>query len=73
MHTPLPILRKRAEVDLMHFAASSGADPEEVWGTLMTAHNKPEVLESSETGDDLWESFLILRSAEKSALTTFAS
>jgi hypothetical protein len=57
----------------MHFAASSGADPEEVWGTLMTAHNKPEVLESSETGDDLWKSFLILRSAEKSALTTFAS
>jgi|LakMenEpi03Aug12_release.lakeMendotaPanAssembly.Ray.scaffolds.fasta_scaffold3323920_1 hypothetical protein len=73
MHTPLPILRKRAEVDLMHFAASSGADPEEVWGTLMTAQSKPEVLEHSEAGEGLWESFLVLRSAEKAALTTFAS
>lgn len=73
MFTPLPILRKRAEVDLMHFAASSGADPEEVWGTLMTAQNKPESLEHSPAGEGLWESFLVLRSAEKAALKTFAS
>jgi hypothetical protein len=72
MNTPLPILRKHAEVDLMHFAAYSGANPEEVWEGLMTAKEKPESL-YGDAGDDLWESFSKLRSAELSALKTFAS
>jgi hypothetical protein len=65
MPTPLAILRNRAESALTAYVASSGANPEEVWESLVAGDGTSDSnLSLSETGSRLLESFSDLRAAE---------
>lgn len=68
MNIPLPILRKRADEALNAFVASSGFDPEEVWGAMLNSNEKPEILEEHLGGDSLWGTFEALRREEINTL-----
>lgn len=73
MHTPIHILRKKAEAALVRFCASYGEQtPDEVWEVLTLAKECPDFLEENADGCKLWDLFKQIREADVAALKTFA-